>query len=96
MVRKWKRVGLFLLLAAALAACAVKPPVQEMAEARSAIEAAKQMHPAKPEARRELESAEQALQQAADAIDHEQYQLARRKALEAKRKAQRAAQLPNK
>ncbi|HXH64198.1 MAG TPA: hypothetical protein VNH42_01675, partial [Mariprofundaceae bacterium] len=65
MVRKWHRGTLFLLFAVALAACAVKPPVQEMAEARSAIEAAKQMHPDQPEAQRELKSAEQSLQQAA-------------------------------
>jgi Domain of unknown function (DUF4398) len=92
MVRKWHRGLLFLLIAAALAACAVKPPVQEMAEARSAIEAAKQMHPDQPEAKQELKSAEQALQQAADAIDRQQYELARRKAIEAKLKAQHAAQ----
>lgn len=86
---------LALLMMAALAACAVKPPVQEMAEARSAIEAAKQINPTQPQARKELKSAEQALQEAAAAIDREQYELARRKALEAKRKAQHAAQFHN-
>jgi membrane-bound lytic murein transglycosylase len=92
MGRKWHRTVLFLLLAAALAACAVKPPVQEMAEARSAIESAKQLSPTQPEAQQELKSAEQSLKQAADALDREQYERARRKAIEAKRKAQRAAQ----
>lgn len=92
MVRKWKAGVLSLLLMAALAGCAVQPPVQEMAEARSAIDAAKQIHSTQPQARQELKSAEQALREAAAAIDREQYELARRKALEAKRKAQHAAQ----
>jgi TolA-binding protein len=96
MVRKWKAGVLSLLLMAALAGCAVAPPVQEMAEARSAIDAAKQIHSAQPQAKRELKSAEQALQEAASAIDREQYELARRKALEAKRKAQHAAQFHDK
>jgi hypothetical protein len=95
MVRKWHRGVLFLLLAAALAACATKPPVQEMAEARSAIEAAKQLHPDQPDARKELQSAERSLQQAADALERDQYDYARHKAIEAKRKAQRAAQYQN-
>jgi len=92
MATTWKAGVLSLLLTAALVGCAVQPPVQEMAEARSAIDAAKQINSAQPQAKRELKSAEKALQEAATAIDREQYELARRKALEAKRKAQHAAQ----
>ena len=91
----WKQGALYLLLVAALAACAIKPPVQEMAEARSAIEAAKQTHPNEPQAQKELKSAEEALQEAAKAIDQNRYEYARGKAIEAKRKAQHAAQYHN-
>lgn len=75
------------------AACAVKPPVQEMAEARSAIKSAQQLDGKSPEAKLVLKSAEASLKEAADAIDMEYYDRARRKAIEAKRKAQRAARI---
>ena len=76
-----------------LTACAVKPPVQEMAEARSAIKSAQQLDGKSPEASVVLKSAEASLKEAADAIDMEYYDKARRKAIEAKRKAQRAARI---
>jgi len=78
---------------ALLCACAVKPPVQEMAEARSAIESAQQLKNGSPKANRVLTSAEQSLQEAAAAIDEKRYETARRKAVEAKRKAQLAAKI---
>jgi len=76
-----------------LTACAVKPPVQEMAEARSAIESAQQLDGKNPKAKLVLKSAEASLKEAADAIDMEHYEKARRKAVEAKRKAQKAARI---
>ncbi len=76
-----------------LTACAVKPPVQEMAEARSAIKSAQQLDGKSPEAQLVLKSAEASLKEAAEAIDMEHYEKARRKAVEAKRKAQRAARI---
>jgi len=76
-----------------LTACAVKPPVQEMAEARSAIESAQQLDGNNPKAKLVLKSAEASLKEAADAIDREHYEKARRKAVEAKRKAQKAARI---
>ncbi len=82
-----------LTLAVLLTACAVKPPVQEMAEARSAIESAQQLGAENPKAKVALKSAEASLKEAADAIDLEFYEKARRKAIEAKRNARRAARL---
>jgi hypothetical protein len=76
-----------------LGACAVKPPVQEMAEARSAIESARQLEDRSPKADKVLKSAEQSLQEAADAIDEKSYEAARHKAIEAKRQAQLAAKI---
>ena len=76
-----------------LTACAVKAPVQEMAEARSAIESAQQLGGEDPRASLALKSAEASLKEAADAIDMEFYEKARRKAIEAKRNAQRAARI---
>ena len=76
-----------------LAACAVKPPVQEMAEARSAIKSAQELDATSPKAKQALKSAEASLKEAADAIDMERYEKARRKAVEAKRKAQKAARI---
>jgi membrane-bound lytic murein transglycosylase len=76
-----------------LTACAVKPPVQEMAEARSAIKSAQQLDATNPKAKQALKSAEASMKEAADAIDMEYYDKARRKAIEAKRKAQRAARI---
>ena len=80
-------------VAGLLVSCATKPPVQEMSEARSAIESAQQLENRSNRADQAIKSAEQSLQEAADAIDLKRYELARRKAIEAKRKAQRAARM---
>ncbi len=91
-----KRLLLFLLLI--LASCALKPPVQEMSDARSAIKMAQalpgQQSPGQQsKADAYLKSAETALDEAAAAIDNEHYDRARTKALEAKRNAQQAARI---
>jgi len=75
----------------ALSACVVKPPVQEMAEARSAIEMAQEIVGLNADSTGHLKSAEDALQEASDAIEHKQYNHARLKAKEAKKQAQQAA-----
>ena len=80
-------VALLLLLTA----CAKKPPVQEMADARSAIKTAQELPGEEAMAEDYLEKAEQALQEAAAAIKEERFERAHNKALEAKRNAQRAA-----
>jgi len=74
-----------------LAACVVKPPVQEMAEARSAVKAAQAINNSEPSSLAYLKSAEQALKQASAAIEEQRYTRARLKAQEAKRQAQKAA-----
>jgi len=74
-----------------LAACVVKPPVQEMAEARSAVKAVQMAGDSTPESAVYLKSAEAALKQAAEAIEQQKYARARSKALEAKRQAKKAA-----
>jgi len=81
-------VILFVLL---LTACATKPPVQEMSNARTAIMAAKELPGESEKSDTYLKSAETALEEAADAIKQERYEKARSKALEAKRNAQAAA-----
>ena len=77
------------------AACAMKPPAQEMSDARSAIKTAQQLPGGDnaSKADRYLQSAEQALDQAAEAMRAEQYDRARNKALEARRNAQEAARI---
>jgi len=91
-----KRFLFFLLLI--LASCALKPPVQEMSDARSAIKMAQNL-PAQQNSGQQrraaayLKSAESALEEAAAAIGNEHYDRARAKALEAKRNAQEAARI---
>lgn len=91
-----KRLLIFLMLI--LASCALKPPVQEMSDARSAIKMAQDL-PAQQglgqqsRADAYLKSAETALDEAAAAINDERYDRARTKALEAKRNAQEAARI---
>ncbi len=72
--------------------CAMKPPVQEMAEARAAVAAAREL-PDKGEASETMDKAESSLKDAAAAMEGNHYERARRKALEAKREAQRAARI---
>jgi len=74
-----------------LSACALKPPAQEMADARSAIKTAQELPGDGSKADAYLEKAEKALEEAADAIKEERYERAHNKALEAKHNAQRAA-----
>jgi len=81
-----------LFLGLLFASCAIKAPVQEMAEARSAVQTAQEMN-AKKKPSRYLQSAEQALQQASDALDVKNYNLARVKAAEARRNAQQAVHI---
>jgi len=78
-----------------LVSCATKPPVQEMAEARSAIERAQQLENGNDRAYSVLKSAEQSLKEAAEAMDSKNYETARRKAIDAKRQAQLAAKIKN-
>ena len=87
------RIRLFLLLlfAAFAPACAVNPPVQEMSNARQAIEAAVASG-AEIHAPSELAEAHALLDQASDALGEEDYPAARRHALEAKAAAIRARQ----
>jgi hypothetical protein len=87
------RGAIFAVVLVAVAGCATKAPVQEMAAARSAIETAKALPADGKKADEALKSAEEALKEAADAIEHQRFEHARRKALEAQRKAQRAATL---
>ncbi|OIO74565.1 MAG: hypothetical protein AUJ57_01980 [Zetaproteobacteria bacterium CG1_02_53_45] len=92
-----KRVLFVLILT--LSACATHPPAQEMSDARSAIKTAQDLPGQTARADKYLQSAEQALEDAAAAIRQEHYDRARNKALEAKRHAQEAARLkqfPNK
>jgi len=76
-----------------LASCVMKPPAQEMSDARSAIKMAQELPGQQTRANAFLKSAEQALEEAATAIQLERYERARNKALEAKRHAQQAARL---
>jgi len=84
--------GLFVLMIL-LSACAAKPPVQEMSNARSAIKAAQDLPGSSQRSEVYLKSAETALEEAAEAIRLEHYETARGKALEAKRNAQAAARI---
>jgi len=84
-------IRLLLIPLLLLAACVMKPPAQEMSEARSAINMAQSLPGQTDQSDTYLKSAEKALQEAADAIELERYERARSKALEAKRNAQQAA-----
>jgi len=87
------QLHLFVPMLLLLAACAAKPPVQEMAEARSAIDAARQLPGKNPAAGEMLKSAEKAMVEASSAMDAGQYDAARVRAAEAKQRASRAASL---
>jgi len=91
-----KRLLLFSVMI--LAACALKPPVQEMSDARSAIKMAQELPVRQSPGQQSksdsyLKRAESALDEAATAIRDEHYDRARSKALEAKRNAQEAARI---
>ncbi|HEX5786737.1 MAG TPA: DUF4398 domain-containing protein [Woeseiaceae bacterium] len=76
----------------ALSACETAPPVQEMSDARQAIEVARQAGAAS-HARPELTEALQYLEEAENELDIEDYARARRSALQAKSKALEARAL---
>ncbi len=86
-----RRVLSYLILFGLLAACAVNPPVQEMSNARQAIEAA-MASGAEIHAPALLEEARALLQEASDALGVGDYPAARQFALEAKEAAIRARQ----
>jgi len=86
------KLPLFFLLIL-LTSCALKPPVQEMSDARSAIKIAHELPGQKNRADSYLDSAEKALEEAAEAIRAERYDMALSKALKAKRNAQEAARI---
>jgi len=86
------KLPLFFLLIM-LASCALKPPVQEMSDARSAIKTAHELPGQHRRADGYLDSAEKALEEAAEAIRAERYDKALSKALKAKRNAQEAARI---
>lgn len=90
-------IMLLMLSTGALASCVLKPPVQEMSDARTAIKTAQELptgdSKAGGRADAALHSAENALGEATEAMDKEHYERARSKALEAKRHAQEAARI---
>ncbi|MDQ6981664.1 MAG: DUF4398 domain-containing protein [Mariprofundus sp.] len=86
-----KRALFFMLIM--LTSCALKPPVQEMSDARSAIKAAHELPGQQSRADNYLKSAEKSLDEAAEAIRAERYDMALSKAREAKRNAQEAARI---
>ncbi len=86
---KWTLFFLLIMLTS----CALKPPVQEMSDARSAIKIAHELPGDQSRADSYLNTAEKALDEAAEAIRAERYERARTKALEARRNAQEAARI---
>jgi len=97
MIMHCMKRGLSILLlicfAAVLSSCVLKPPVQEMSDARTAIKTAQELPGDGPDADATLKSAETALDEATRAMEEERYERARAKALEAKRHAQQAARI---
>ncbi len=87
-------ISCFLLV---LASCASKPPVQAMAEARAAVQSVRALYvdekAQQHKSYQHYQSAEQSLLEATKALDEKRYDLAKRKAREAKRQARLAAKL---
>ncbi|MDQ6973941.1 MAG: hypothetical protein Q9M10_03575 [Mariprofundaceae bacterium] len=84
---------LIIFISLALAACAAKPPIQEMAAARSSLHMAHQLTQASDMPMPVLKSAETALKEAAQAIQKKRYKYARTQALKAKHDAQQAVKI---
>lgn len=84
--------GIAVLATFVLGACEVAPPVQEMSDARQAIEVARDAG-AEAHARPELDEALRHLKEAEHELDVEDYVNARRSALQAKSKALEAREL---
>jgi len=90
-----QRFLLLLTLPLFLASCAAKPPVQAMAEARAAVQSVRPLYESL-EAQtgknyQYYQSAEDALQEASQALETKQYGIAKFKAKQAKLKARLAA-----
>ena len=90
------KIMISMLMLLLLVACVVKPPVQEMAEARSAVKMAQVLGGNSPASKHYLQKAEKALKRASEAIEEKKYERARNKALEAKRQAQQAVHMTQK
>jgi len=90
----------FLLMGLVLTACASKPPVQAMAEARAAVQSVRPLYQNRQaentKTYKHFQSAERALLEASKALDEKKYALAKQKAKEAKRHARFAAKLKQK
>jgi len=84
---------LIIFISLGLAACAAKPPIQEMAAARSSLQMAHQLTQPSDVSMPVLQSAETALKEAAQAIQKKRYEYARIQALKAKRNAQQAVKI---
>ena len=82
----------FAAVLALTSACETAPPVQEMSDARQAIEVAKEAGPADAAAA-ELATAETYLESAEQKLNERDYQRARSDAIEAKARALRALKL---
>ncbi|MDQ6991213.1 MAG: hypothetical protein Q9M11_05725 [Mariprofundaceae bacterium] len=82
-----------LLISLGLVACASKPPIQEMAAARSSVQMAHQLMKPSDASLPALKSAETALKEAVQALQKKRYQHARIQALKAKHDAQRAVRI---
>ncbi|QKT04936.1 DUF4398 domain-containing protein [Ectothiorhodospiraceae bacterium 2226] len=89
---RWKRLLAVPVSLLFLAACAVAPPVQEMSDARQAVQAARDAQ-AQRYAVDVLVAAERLLEQAARDLEAGQYRSARDAALEAKEQAMRSRSL---
>jgi len=76
-----------------LSACMLEPPVQEMADARSALKAANELPGNSDASDQYLKSAEQSLAEAAEAMRQEHYERARSRAVKARTDAQKAARI---
>lgn len=89
------RFFLIFIFVAGLSACASKPPVQLMAEARDAVQAVQAIYgddvSKKKPAYAYYQSAERSLLEARTALDMKNYDLAKQKARDAKRQARLAA-----
>lgn len=88
-----RRLGLLTVVGGILlTGCVVAPPVQEMSDARQAVQAARDAQ-AQRYAVEVLSSAEQLLEQATRDLQAGQYQTARDAAVEAKQQAMRSRSL---
>ncbi len=80
-----------------LASCAIKPPVQAMAEARAAVQSVKPLYESdeakKSKTYKHFQSAEKALMEATQALYANEYAKARQKAKQAKLQARMAAKV---